>query len=190
MNHFLFFPRCPRFYSHPKSGVCLIRYAVLVSVFFLLCVSPTRSSDLPSYSGKLFLPVSLFTAQGTKLEAGPYDLELKPKDDHYVLVFSSGGQAKATLDPWSGTGLDLSTTHSPLVGVHYLRSSEEPNLTGEERRVSKTGAAQYEEENRDWKATLRTYKSSATGEVYFLFQVRKAQGRWSRTIYQLTLEKK
>jgi len=109
-------------------------------------------------------------------------------NDDYVLSFSLDGKIKANLKSSSDAESGLSSAHIPLAGTHYLRSSSEPVLTGEERRFSKTGAAQYEEEKRDWKASLRAYKSSAEGKVYFLFQVRGEQGHWNRRVFRVSLK--
>ena len=57
-------------------------------VFFLLFVISThlKAADKPSYKGLLRIPVQLFTAQGTTLEIGQYELEAKPEKDDYVLT--------------------------------------------------------------------------------------------------------
>ena len=163
-----------------------------VLVFFLLSLVSTHSfaADLPSYNGLMRIPVQLVSPQGTKLEIGQYELEVKPEKDEYVLTFSSAGQVKAVVKPLTDPNSGLAAARIPLVGTHYMRSSQEPVLTGEVRRFSKTGAAQYEEENRDWKATLRVYKSSTGHAAYFLFQTRGKEGHWNRIVFRLALEKK
>ena len=163
-----------------------------VLVFFLLSLISTRSfaADLPSYKGLMRIPVQLFTPQGTTLEIGQYELEAKPEKDDYVLTFSSAGKVIAIVKPLADPNSELASARIPLVGTHYLRSSAEPVLTGEVRRYSKTGATQYEEENRDWKATLRVYKSSASNAAYFLLQIRGEQGHWNRIVFRIALEKK
>ena len=159
-----------------------------VFFFFLLFLISTqlKAADKPSYRGLMRIPVELLTPEGTRLEKGQYDLEVKPENNDYVLLFSSAGQVKAVVKPLSDPNSELASARIPLVGTHYLRSSADPVLTGEERRFSKTGATQYEEENRDWKATLRVYKSSVDGMVYFLFEVRGERGSWSRKVFKLT----
>ena len=99
------------------------------------------------------------------------------------------GQVKAVVKPLADPNFDLASVRIPLVGTHYLRSSTEPVLTGEERRYSKTGATQYEEENRDWKATVRLYKSSAGNAAIFLLQIRGEHGQWNRTVFRLDIER-
>jgi hypothetical protein len=163
-----------------------------VLVFSLLSLVSTRSFavDLPSYKGLMRIPVQLFTPQGTTLEIGQYELEVKPENNDYVLTFSSAGQVKAVVKPLADPNSDLASARIPLVGTHYMRSSTEPVLTGEVRRFSKTGATQYEEEIRDWKASIRVYKSSASHAAYFLLQIREEHGHWNRIVFKLALEKK
>jgi hypothetical protein len=162
-----------------------------VLVFSLLSLVSTRTiaADKPSYKSLMRIPVQLFTAQGTTLEIGQYELEAKPENDEYVLTFFSAGKVRAVVKPLPDPNPDLVSAHIPLVGTHYLRSSTEPVLTGEERRFSKTGATQYEEENRDWKATLRVYKSSAGNAAIFLLQIRGEHGQWNRTVFRIDIER-
>jgi hypothetical protein len=162
-----------------------------VLVFSLLSLISTLSiaADRPSYKGLMRIPVQLFTPQGATLEIGQYELEARPEKDDYVLTLSSAGEVKAIVKPLPDPNFELASARIPLVGTHYMRSSAEPFLTGEVRRYSKTGATQYEEENRDWKATVRVYKSSAGNATYFLLQIRGEKGHWNRIVFKLPLEK-
>jgi len=166
-----------------------MHYRVVVLSLIILFSPIARAADKPSYKGLIRIPVPLYTVQDTLLETGQYELEAKPENDEYVLAFSSAGKVKAVVKPLPDSNADLASARIPLVGTHYLRSSTEPVLTGEERRLSKTGATQYEEENRDWKATLRVYKSSAGNAAIFLLQIRGEQDHWSRTVFRLALKK-
>ena len=91
-----------------------------------------------------------------------------------VLAFSSGDEVKAVVNGRprgdQDAGLDLS---SPLVGTIFMRTSAHPTGT-EERRFSKTGLPQYQEEGRQWTATMRVYKllGPEKKEVYFAFPKR------------------
>ena len=125
---------------------------------------PSTGSDAEDTNRPLRLP------DGVRLEKGQYELEVKPEASGNVLSFSFGGQVKAVVKPVADSDPIISSPASiPVVGTHYLRPSTEPLLTGEERRFSKTGRAQYEEETRQWKATMRVYKSP-DNSVFFLFQ--------------------
>ena len=70
-----------------------------------------------------------------------------------------------------------------------MRSSSEPLKTAQERQFSRTGLPQYAEEGRDWKATIRLYKSLDEGsEVLFIFQVRNAGLQLTRADFKLRSE--
>ena len=166
------------------------RVVALFLLIIILISGFVTATDRPSYKGLMRIPVPLYNSKGTVLEIGQYELEAKPENEGYVLVFSSAGKVKSIVKPLPDPNPDLASAHIPLVGTHYMRSSTEPVLTGEVRRFSKTGAAQYEEENRDWNATVRVYKSSKDNAAYFLLQIRGEQGHWSRTVFRLALEKK
>jgi hypothetical protein len=168
-----------------------MRCWVLGFLLIFLISTHQKASEKPSYRGLMRIPVQLYTSQGTVLDIGEYELEAKPvNNDDYLLTFSLAGKAKAIVKSLTDPKPDLVSAHIPLVGTHYMRSSAEPLLTGEVRRFSKTGAAQYEEEDRDWKATIRVYKSSADKAAYFLLQIKGEHGRWNRIIFRLALEKK
>jgi hypothetical protein len=131
------------------------------------------------------IPIDLITPEGVLLEKGQYELEVKPEAAGYVLSFSSGGHLKAVVKPVPQSDAALASASIPIVGTHYLRSSTEPLLTGEERRFSKTGRTQYEEESRDWKATLRVYKA-ASDTVFFVFQSKGSHRQWDHVGFKLS----
>jgi hypothetical protein len=148
-----------------------------------------KASEEPSYKGLMRIPIDLMTPDGVRLEKGQYELEVKPEASGHVLSFSSGGQVKAVVKPVADSDLITSSSASiPVVGTHYLRPSTEPLLTGEERRFSKTGRAQYEEETRQWKATLRVYKSP-DNTVFFVFRSRGPRWQWNHFSFKLSQSK-
>ncbi len=131
------------------------------------------------------IPVDLYTAQGIRLEAGRYELEVKQQESGYTLVFTTSGRISAVVKEVKGEDSAVAAAEIPLVGTHYMRSSNEPVLTAFERRTSRTGKPRYEEEARDWKAALRVYRSQADDAVFFTFQERRPRGQWSRAHFQL-----
>jgi hypothetical protein len=155
-------------------------------ICLLFAFSPElKAAEIPSYKGLMRIPIDLMTADGVRLEKGQYGLEVKPEAKGYVLCFSSGSQTRAVVRPVPSSDTTLSSALSPVVGTHYLRPSTEPLLTGEERRFSKTGRTQYEEEIREWRATLRVYKASGD-TVLFVFQSKGLHGQWNRVTFKLS----
>ena len=169
-----------------------VRFRVIRGcVIFLLFISPleTKAAEAPSYKGVMRIPIDLITTDGIPLEKGQYELEVKFETAGYVLSFSSGSHVKALVRPVPGSDAVLTSALIPIVGTHYLRPSTEPLLTGEERRFSKTGRAQYEEETRPWKAALRVYKTSGDA-VFFVFQSRGPGRQWNRLCFKLSQQTK
>ena len=144
----------------------------------------------PTYKGLVKIPTDLATPEGTVLEKGQYELEVKPDGQGATLQFSLQGHLKLTVKAIQVDDAALASARIPLIGTHFLTSSADRVLTGQERQRSKTGAAQYEEEKRDWKATLRAYQSPEEGAVYFLVQLRGAGMRWNRIVFKLALRQK
>jgi hypothetical protein len=134
----------------------------------------------PEYRGPIDLQVAI-----AGLEKGRYEMEVSRVSGDYVLTFSQGDQKKLTLTghlqrPEDETPKD----RVPVMGAHFLRSSDDPLPTGQERQFSQTGAAQYEEEKREWKAVMRIYKSAQGGNAWFLFQERGKNGTWTSVSFK------
>jgi len=162
--------------------------SVGLSAFFLLfALGQSTTTSVPSYKGSMRLPLDLVTSDGIQLSQGLYDLEVKPESTDYILIFSRAGQTKARVHSIPADDPAAASAHLPVVGTHYLRSTADPLLTAQERQSSKTGRSQYEEEDRDWKAALRTYKSSDGRTVFFVFQSRGASRQWRRVNFRLTV---
>ena len=153
-----------------------------------LCM-PILAQQVDSYVTEILLPMDLHTADGILLPQGHFDLKVQIEKGGYALLFSKGEQVVATIKSQPPTALSKNAT-TPVVGTLYLRSDALPMGTAEERQFSKTGRPQYQDENRDWKTTLRVYQSSSPKrrEVYFVFQERVERGGWRRTDFKLFLE--
>jgi hypothetical protein len=163
----------------------LIRGSVLCLLF--ISSHEAEAAEEPSYKCLMRTPADLVTAEGVRLEKGQYELEIKPEAaGSYVLSFSSDGHVKAVVKSVRQSDAALSSAVIPVTGTHYLRTSDEPQLTGEERRFSKTGRAQYEEESRDWKATLRVYKAPPA-TAFLVMEVRGAHRQWTHVAFRLML---
>ena len=142
----------------------------------------------PSYRGLIKLPLELQAPDGSRLAPGEYDIEVKPAKDRFELIFSQEEHVKATVqDELLKDDASAPPVRAPLLGTHYLRPSDEPIGTDAERQLSKTGRTQYEEENRDWKAALRVYRSEDERQAVFVFEEKKPHGQWTTVIFRLLL---
>jgi len=159
----------------------------ILSFFILFALGSGSTTIIPSYKGSMRVPIDLITSDGIKLPQGIYELEVKSEHKDHTLVFSQAGQTKAKVASIPADDADATSAHLPLVGTHYLRSTADPLLTAQERQHSKTGRAQYEEEDRDWKAALRTYRSSDKRAIFFIFQSRRKTGQWTRVNFKLCI---
>ena len=163
----------------------MFRSVLLLSCALAVCTALAETT--PSYKGLMRLPIDLYTADGIRLEKGRYELEVRRDRGHPELVFLVNGKVNAIANGRvpQGDPFQLPATR-PLVGTHYLRSSAEPVRTAQERQYSKTGRAQYEEESRDWKASLRVYRAPDSSDVFFVFWERQRSGRWTRVDFGLS----
>ena len=149
-------------------------------------VCPLALAD-PCYKGRIRLEVDLYTGDGVRLKKGRYSVEVRPDRSHDTLAFLSDGKVKAAVKGHTPPEDGKLPASILLMGTEYLRPSTEPELTVEERHFSKTGQPQYQEENRDWKATLRAFESEDRTHAFFVFYERKANGKWRRVDFKLRL---
>ena len=143
-----------------------------------------------SYVTELRLPGDLYTANGVVLEKGNYDLQLRIDNGQYSLAFFEGERLVAVVvgSPHEKEGAKKWVV--PVLGTLFLRSTADPIGTDEERHYSETGQAQYEYEKRNWKATLRAYRSVRPGDkgVRFVFQKIGDDGEQIQSDFVLYLE--
>ena len=109
------------------------------AIAFLGLISAAAAAPLPRsaapFVGKVRLPVSLRTAEGTVLEKGPFDLEVRSEDGRFWLRFlsPSGGPV-----PLRGVPVDANdwtvTAGWPLVGTVHLHPTSIPIGTDAERQ--------------------------------------------------------
>lgn len=162
-----------------------VTHAVL-TLGVALCAEPPNSEPRPAYEGQMRLPLALSSDDGSQLKAGVYQVSVRREGSAWQLIFSSG-DTKFILKQHVTSDSEGKADLQPLVGTHYLRPSNAPVLSAEERHHSKTGRAQYEDEARDWRATLRAYTTSGNESVLFIFQERMPNRRWSRIDFHLRL---
>ena len=155
---------------------------VLLALLFLQ--SNLQVTSVESFHGVLTLPVSLKTTDGKELSKGHYDVEIRPESGQYSILFIKDGSSVSVKGKTIDQGVHELPATIPIIGTHFLRSSEDHLRTAQERQFSQTGLPQYAEESRDWKATLRAYRNNASA-VYFIFQVRDKQAKWKRVDFEL-----
>ena len=155
-----------------------------------LFTSALTGQEAATYVTQLHLPGDLYTEKGTALQKGNYDLQLRFENGISSLAFLKEERPVVVL---SGRPYDEQTAENwvvPVLGTLYLRSAADPIGTDEERHYSETGQAQYEYEKRNWKATLRAYRSVRPGEkgVRFVFQKSGDDGEQTRRDFGLFVE--
>lgn len=160
-------------------------------ILALLMASGTAPAPAPSYSGSITLPVDLYSSDGAHLEKGQYAVEVKQESGRYSLVFSQDDKIKGTLaGDVLGDAVNDDELAMPLIGTQFLRSSADPAGSEWERHFSRSGLPQYQEERRDWKATLRVYTTRDPKQTVWLFEERQAAGKWLHVQFKLYLNPK
>lgn len=145
------------------------------AIAFLGLMSAVAAGPLPQsgapFVGKVRLPVSLRTTEGTVLEKGLFDLEVRSEDGSIWLRFLSPSRGPVSLRGVPVDAKDRTATAGwPLVGTVHLHPVSIPIGTDAERHKSRTGMPQYLETPRVWNATLRLYRNEdPAGAVSVLF---------------------
>ena len=161
-----------------------LRVPVLLAFLFTTLLPGQAAA---TYITQLHLPGDLYTAKGTVLEKGNYDLRLRLENGQSSLAFLKEERTVAVV---AGRPYDDQTAGNwvvPVLGTLYLRSTADPIGTDEERHYSETGQAQYEYEKRNWKATLRAYRSVRPDDkgIRFVFQEIGDDGAQTRNVFVL-----
>lgn len=157
---------------------------------FLLMALVAAAPGYEGYVGRLDLRTELRTPDGIEIPTGPIDVEVRQEAEHYLLFLKRGDKLLAVLNG-RVAGENDSEVVVPFMGTTFLRPKDQVIGTEEERRFSKSGRPLYEEDTREWKATLRGYRSKATDgkTVWLVFQERGAtHGDWTVVRFPLTLD--
>jgi hypothetical protein len=150
--------------------------------------SGSAPATAPSFSGDLRLPVDLYAAGGTRLEKGEYAVQVKQENGQYGLTFLQSDQPKVTVKgEVLGDDAGEEQASMPLIGTQFLRSSADPVGSDWERHFSKSGLPHYQEEERDWKATLRAYSTQDQKEALWFFEERQPARTWRHVRFRLYL---
>ncbi len=169
-----------------KIACVRVLAAVVVS---LLAATLASAAAAPTFNGFIRLPVDLYANAGAHLEAGKYTVLVRQTaNGGYVLVFRQTDKAIGSVKGVILTGpIDNDSLDAPLIGTQYLHSSADPVGSEAERHFSKSGLPHYQEENRDWKATLRAYNARDGKETLWFFEQRQPDGTWSHVEFVLHL---
>jgi hypothetical protein len=151
----------------------------------LLTATGSPQKPALSFKGYIRLPVDLYSSDGTHFEPGQYVVEVKVDDGHYTLAFLQEDQTKGSAKGEVVSVDSLDESGYPLIGTQYLHPSDEPIGTEAQRHFSKTGLPQYQEESRDWRATLRVYTTNDQKEACWLFEQRQPGNKWSYVQFKL-----
>ena len=125
----------------------------------LLSSAQLLAEALPSYKGQIRLPVDLYTKEGTRIEKGQLDLEVKEEKGVLVRLLSKARGIRVSV-----VGSSASEGKAAQQSMFLLLNSV-PAICYRARRnrrgasVYETGRPQYQDQIRDWKWTLRVYKS-------------------------------
>ena len=162
-----------------------MRFTALFSLLLFPALLSAADEEPRYYEGRMRIPVTLATADGTRLPAAGYRLEVKGDAPARTLVFSLNGTVKAEVRESAGQDPALDSAEVPLVGTHLLRSTAVKLAPAKERQFSQTGMARYQEEKHLWDGTMRVYLSPKDGVVYFIFQERRKKRHWRRSNFRL-----
>jgi hypothetical protein len=166
--------------------------AALVTVLSAQSGSPERLDPPEAYENQARLPVDLYTNDGVLIPEGSYRLTVEFNEEQPSLAFITEDGARTEVKGLTAAARDPNAMPTvPIVGALFLRSTRDPVGTDAERHHSKTGAPQYHETTRDWKAALRMYRYADKGrkEVLVVFQRRQRRGLWEASEFELFLER-
>jgi hypothetical protein len=141
-------------------------------LLLVTCVGYLYGTEPDSFKAPVRLPLAFITPEGVRIGPGRSDVEVRFEQGRWWLRFAESGQLRCSVAALpAGAGAAEAKAVVPLIGTQYLRPSDEPVGTDEERHFSQTGKAQYEEERRAWRATLRIYATSGRNarDAYAVF---------------------
>ncbi len=162
----------------------------MMKTVFLMMALVAASPAYEGYVGRLDLRTELRTPDGIEIPNGPIDVEVRQEAEHYLLFLKRDDKLLAVVNGWGADDGD-SEVVVPFMGTTFLRPKDEVIGTEEERRFSKSGRPLYEEDTREWKATLRGYRSKAKDgkTVWLVFQERgETYDDWTVVRFPLTID--
>ena len=167
----------------------LLRLATagLVASCLLAAAESGHATAEPAFENVIHLPQDLYTREGRLLQQGSYRVRVQFDAGRPELVFESSNEGKTVIEGKRTDRIGEDAPAVPIAGTMFLRSTDDPVGTDAERHHSKTGHPQYQETERDWKATLRMYRhaDAKKKEVLLLFQRRLPAARWESIEFRL-----
>ena len=161
--------------------------AGLVASCLLAAADSGHATAKPAFENVIRLPQDLYTREGQLLQQGSYRVRVQFDHGRPELVFEGSDGGRTVIEGARTDRIGEDAPGVPIAGTMFLRSTDDPVGTDAERHHSKTGLPQYQETERDWKATLRMYRhaDAKKNEVLLLFQRRLPGVRWETTEFRL-----
>ena len=165
--------------------------AGLVAGCLLAAAESGHATAEPAFENVIRLPQDLYTQDGQSLQQGSYRVRVQFDHGRPELVFESSNEGETVIKGKQADRILEDAPSIPIAGTMFLRSTDDPVGTDAERHHSKTGHPQYQETERDWKATLRMYRhaDAEKKEVLLLFQRRLPGARWESTEFWVQSKK-
>ena len=165
--------------------------AGLVASCLLVADETGHAAAEPAFENVIRLPQDLYTLDGQLLQQGSYRVRVQFDHGRPELVFESSNEGKTVIEGKRTDRIAEDAPAVPIAGTMFLRSTDDPVGTDAERHHSKTGHPQYQETERDWKATLRMYRHAEADkkEVLLLFQRRLPGALWESTEFRVQSRK-
>jgi len=179
----------PRYGNSTKRDVHFRVRACFWLIFLIPSAGPASAQISTTYAGDLELPMPLYTRDGTRLEKGKFQIEIRLEKGRHFLAFLRNRQLVSLVDEQPANSAEGSAQlpDLPIIGTVYLRSAGTP--LAKEEKATVTFAEHLG--SRPWKADIRVYRYSdpQKNEVYFLLEEELKPGEWSRTQFKLFLHK-
>jgi len=165
--------------------------AYFLPISLILFAKLTHAQMSTSYLGEIDLPSTLYTGDGTELEKGRFQIEIRVEKSRHFLVFMRDGEIISLVNERKReTGEEANKSPDlAMLGTVYLHPPVPPKVREHEEKSTVTFAEHLK--NRLWKAALRVYRSSdpQSNEVDFQLDEEIKPGEWSRADFGLFLKK-
>jgi hypothetical protein len=171
---------------------CLLWFAAsILPLAWVAFAGSGRAEMSVFYRGELVLPMPLYTGDGIRLDKGKCEIEIRSEKAHAFLAFLRNGALVALVNgrPIGAERRADKPPDLPMLGTIYLYPPGPPRIQEKEEKSSVTFAEHLV--SRPWKAVLRVYRYSnpQRREVNFMLQEESKPGEWSRTEFNLFLQK-